>query len=117
MLTVAATLRLAVGCTSMPSDQTITLAGQGYFFVGGQYMQTLDGQVMAGQMFTQYQVPQERTQRYPVVMWHGGGQTGTNFLGTPDGRPGWADYLAQTQHLHHQPPSNPSKVSIGIYDK
>jgi hypothetical protein len=57
MLTVAATLRLAVGCTSMPSDQTITLAGQGYFFVGGQYMQTLDGQVMAGQMFTQYQVP------------------------------------------------------------
>ena len=25
--------------------------------------------------------------------------------------------LAQTQHLHHQPPSNPSKVSIGIYDK
>jgi hypothetical protein len=24
---------------------------------------------------------------------------------------------AQTQHLRHQPPSNPSKVSIGIYDK
>jgi pimeloyl-ACP methyl ester carboxylesterase len=50
---------------------------------------------MAGQMFTQYQVPQERTQRYPVVMWHGGGQTGTNFLGTPDGRPGWADSFLQ----------------------
>ena len=28
-------------------------------------------------------------------MWHGGGQTGTNFLGTPDGRPGWADYFLQ----------------------
>jgi hypothetical protein len=25
--------------------------------------------------------------------------------------------VAQTQHLRHQPPSNPSKVSIGIYDK
>jgi hypothetical protein len=42
-LTVAATLLLAVGCTSRPSDQTITFAEQGYFFVGRQYTQTVDG--------------------------------------------------------------------------
>ncbi len=71
----------------------LVIAKQGYFFVGGQYTTTKDGQIMAGQMFVQYQIPQQRKHRYPIVMWHGGGQTGTNFLGTPDGRPGWADYF------------------------
>lgn len=31
-------------------------------------------------------------------MWHGGGQTGTNFMGTPDGRMGWGDYFLQRGH-------------------
>jgi triacylglycerol esterase/lipase EstA (alpha/beta hydrolase family) len=31
-----------------------------------------------------------RSQPYPIVMVHGGGQTGTNFIGTPDGCEGWA---------------------------
>ena len=72
----------------------LMIASQGYFFVGGQYATAKNGQqVMVGQMYVQYQIPQRRTQPYPIVMWHGGGQTGTNFLGTPDGRPGWADYF------------------------
>ncbi len=50
---------------------------------------------MTGQMFVQYQIPLERRHQYPIVMWHGGGQTGTNFLGTPDGRGGWAGYFLE----------------------
>jgi pimeloyl-ACP methyl ester carboxylesterase len=73
----------------------LTIADQGYFFVAGQYATAKDGQIMTGQMYVQYQVPQQRKHRYPVVMWHGGGQTGTNFLGTPDGRMGWADYFVR----------------------
>ena len=69
----------------------VTIAKQGYFFVAGKYGDTKSDQTMTGQMFVQFQIPQQRKHRYPVVMWHGGGQTGTNFLGTPDGRPGWAD--------------------------
>jgi len=95
MAALAGALTL-VGCAVAPSGgKAIALSDQGYFFVGGAYTKTKDGQVMTGQMFVQYQVPQNRTQPYPVVMWHGGGQTGTNFLGTPDGRPGWADYFLQ----------------------
>src|SRR3984885_7559527 len=30
---------------------------------------------------------------YPVVMVHGGGQSGSNFTGTPDGREGWAQFF------------------------
>jgi pimeloyl-ACP methyl ester carboxylesterase len=84
----------AAGCSSM-QGQPLALSEQGYFFVNGRYTQTKDGQIMTGQMFVQYQIPKERKHSYPVVMWHGGGQTGTNFLGTPDGRKGWADYFLE----------------------
>ena len=72
----------------------LSLAEQGYFFAGGKYVTNKAGQqIRVNQMFVQFQVPAERKHPYPVVMWHGGGQTGTNFLGTPDGREGWADYF------------------------
>ena len=70
----------------------LELVDQGYFFVGGRYVET-DGRTMAGQMYVQYQVPRDRRHPYPLVMIHGGGQTAANFLGTPDGRRGWADYF------------------------
>lgn len=34
----------------------------------------------------------------PVLFIHGGGATGACFRGTPDGRPGWADLLAERGH-------------------
>ena len=69
---------------------------QGSFFVGGSYDETANPMYMTGQMYVRYQIPARPASsggRYPVVMVHGGGQQGTNFTGTPDGRPGWADYF------------------------
>ena len=98
MLLFTGVLPLAA-CGGVASSQApsagIAIAQQGYFFVGGHYTQTKDGQIMTGQMFVQYQIPQERRHALPIVMWHGGGQTGTNFLGTPDGRKGWAEYFVE----------------------
>jgi len=48
---------------------------------------------MTGQMYVEYQIPHEVTAPCPIVMIHGGSQTGTNFTGTPDGREGWAQYF------------------------
>jgi pimeloyl-ACP methyl ester carboxylesterase len=76
-------------------SRRLVLAEQGYFFVGGNYATSKDGRIRVGQMYVQYQIPENRTQPYPVVMWHGGEQTGTNFMGTPDGRMGWGDYFLQ----------------------
>ena len=73
-------------------QKPLEIADQGCFFVGGRYVET-DGRTMMGQMYVQYQVPRKRRFRYPVVMIHGGGQTGVNYLCTPDGRRGWADYF------------------------
>jgi pimeloyl-ACP methyl ester carboxylesterase len=44
-------------------------------------------------MFVQYMLPAKRRHAYPVVMIHGGGGQGTDWLETPDGRDGWADYF------------------------
>ena len=82
------------------------IARQGLFFVNGEYytsqtettMATCSTapepcQYMAGQMYVEYQVPKNVRHPYPVVMVHGAGQTGTNFLSTPDDRPGWAQFF------------------------
>ena len=71
----------------------VAIAKQGYLFAGGKY-QTVDGkQVMAGQIYAEFQIPKQRTHPDPIVMVHGAIQTGTNFTGTPDGRMGWAEYF------------------------
>ena len=44
-------------------------------------------------MFVQYMLPADRKHAYPLVMIHGGGGQGTDWLETPDGRDGWADYF------------------------
>lgn len=88
---------LLIGCAtgSRTGSQLPAIGEQGYFHVGGAY-QTIDKQeVLVGQMYVWYQIPKESKRPYPVVLVHGGGQTGTNFLRTPDGRPGWADHFLQ----------------------
>jgi pimeloyl-ACP methyl ester carboxylesterase len=71
----------------------LEIASQGYLFAGGKYTDGPDGKFMAGQAYVEYQIPAKRTRPYPIVMIHGGGQNGSNFTGTPDGRPGWAQYF------------------------
>lgn len=72
------------------ADKTV-LAAQNYFFVGGKYIKVGERQLMAGQMYVQHFAPHKITRPWPIVMVHGTAQTGNNFLGTPDGRKGWAD--------------------------
>jgi pimeloyl-ACP methyl ester carboxylesterase len=44
-------------------------------------------------MFVQYFLPARSRHELPVVMIHGGGGQGTDWLETPDGRDGWVDYF------------------------
>src|SRR3984893_14498840 len=82
------------------------VARQGLFFVNGQYYTSqaektaatcstspTPCQYMAAQMYVEYQIPKNLRHPYPVVMIHGAGQTGTNFMATPDDRPGWAQFF------------------------
>lgn len=79
--------------TAAAQAPPLVIAKQGYFFVGGTYFEAQDGRFMSGQMYVEFQVPAKVTHRYPIVMFSGGGQSGLNYAGTPDGREGWMQYF------------------------
>jgi pimeloyl-ACP methyl ester carboxylesterase len=77
---------------------SLVLDTTGYFFVGGKIDPSVPGSPMTGQMYVEFFIPETLTHLYPIVMIHGGSQTGTNFTGTPDGREGWAQYFVRRGH-------------------
>ncbi|THH21853.1 hypothetical protein EUX98_g8264 [Antrodiella citrinella] len=80
-----------------------------YFYIGGHYVADPDSSSLHadGQIYVERLTPASGvTKQYPLLMIHGSGMTGTNFLNTPDGRMGWADwFLGQgyTVYLMDQP--------------
>jgi hypothetical protein len=81
------------------SESELVLKTQGSFLVGGAVITnpgtfdpialTPDGQTIHGDhAYVQYQVP-VNARRYPLVMWHGGGQFSKTWETTPDGRDGF----------------------------
>src|SRR5437763_13019759 len=70
-----------------------------YFYIGGKYVGLAGNQIMAGQMYVEVLRPERVLQRYPLVLVHGLGQTATNWMNTPDGRPGWADYFLKQGYI------------------
>jgi pimeloyl-ACP methyl ester carboxylesterase len=79
--------------TPLPIPIIDAAASVGYFYVGGRYVGENGTQLMQGAMYVEVLRPKRLVHRYPLVLMHGAGQTGTNWLGTPDGRPGWAQYF------------------------
>ncbi|CAF1343235.1 unnamed protein product [Didymodactylos carnosus] len=47
-------------------------------------------------MYVEHLIPANGVEQpYPLILIHGKGMTGTNWLNTPDGRPGWASYFLE----------------------
>jgi len=82
------TLALAASALTAFAQQR-TPSTREFFYVGGKYT----NDVMAGQMYVEVLRPARVTRKYPMVFIHGASQTATNWIETPDGRPGWADYF------------------------
>src|SRR6185503_11945617 len=51
-------------------------------------------QTIIGKMYVQFQIPTKR-RKWPLVMVHGSGYTGSALDATPDGREGWFPYAVQ----------------------
>ena len=73
--------------------EPLSIAAEGHLFAGGKYSSVNGQPVMSGQIYAEFQIPSKRTHIWPVIMIHGGSQSGTNFTGTPDGREGWAQFF------------------------
>ncbi|PRX49568.1 hypothetical protein B0I33_103605 [Prauserella shujinwangii] len=63
---------------------------RGQFWIPGERVATGQGTVQRAPMFVQWEAPPEPVRPHPLVLVHGGGGQGTDWTGTPDGRPGWA---------------------------
>src|SRR5580692_2893526 len=78
---------------SIPTFSTENVGREAIFYVGGKYEGAPGKEEMHGAMYVEVMVPKKIRQKYPIVLFHGNGQTGAVWKQTPDGRPGWAYYL------------------------
>jgi pimeloyl-ACP methyl ester carboxylesterase len=81
----------------MASNNTpLDLAEWSYFWLGVERAELAHGTVTSGrQMYVEYWVPAQVRHPYPIVMVHGGGGQGTDWMGRPDGSRGWATYFLE----------------------
>jgi pimeloyl-ACP methyl ester carboxylesterase len=72
----------------------LDLAEWSYFWLGVQRARLAKGTVVNGeQMYVESFVPAQVTHPFSIVLVHGGGGQGLDWMTTPDGRPGWAHLL------------------------
>ncbi|HLH93787.1 MAG TPA: alpha/beta hydrolase [Xanthobacteraceae bacterium] len=88
-LAATACLSSSIACAA----EALAIAREGVFYIGGKYVESHGDMPMVGQAFVEYRIPEPQTHPYPIVLVHGGSQTGTGWISTPDGRDGWAIYF------------------------
>ena len=86
---------------TIPTFSTSDLSRTGIFYAGGKYVGEPGKEVMAGSAYVEVWVPKQIKHPYPIIYIHGAGQTATDWLQTPDGRPGWAYYFAKLGYVQY----------------
>src|SRR6202140_3813170 len=87
--------------TTIPTFSTSDLSRTGIFYAGGKYVGDPGKEVMGGSAYVEVWVPKQIRHPYPIIYIHGAGQTATDWLQTPDGRPGWAYYFAKLGYVQY----------------
>jgi pimeloyl-ACP methyl ester carboxylesterase len=98
-LAVAPAVRAEPPKLPVPAFDQSAVAKRGYFYVGGKYVGEAGKDIMDGQIFVEVLAPKDVRRPYPLVLIHGAAQTATNWMGTPDGRKGWADYFVEQGYI------------------
>jgi pimeloyl-ACP methyl ester carboxylesterase len=83
----------------VPAVDQSAVAKRGYFYVGGKYVGEPGKEIMQGQIYVEVLAPKDVRRPHPLVLIHGAGQTATNWMGTPDGRNGWAEYFVEQGYV------------------
>ena len=94
---------------------SLRISRRGEFWIPGERVQVGDHAYQRGPMFVAWEAPEQVTQPYPIVLVHGGALQGTEWMDTPDGRPGWAQRLVEAGYAvfiidrpgHGRSPYNP----------
>lgn len=94
-------LLIGVSCANSDSSANEVAAVRTFFYVGGGYSEDSNGgHIFKDQMYVEKLSPAstQRKQPDPIVLIHGQGQTGTNFLNKPDGGKSWASQFIEAGH-------------------
>ncbi len=83
----------------VPAVDQSAVGQRGYFYVGGRYVGEPGNRIMQGQVYVEVLAPRDVRRPYPLVLIHGAAQTATNWMGTPDGRKGWAEYFVEQGYV------------------
>jgi len=83
----------------VPAVDQSAVSQRGYFYVGGKYVGEAGKEIMQGQAYAEVLAPKDVRRPYPLVLIHGAAQTATNWMGTPDGRKGWAEYFVEQGYV------------------
>jgi hypothetical protein len=68
---------------------------RGNFWLPGERVVVDEQTHQHGAMYVSWEAPEQVTRPWPIVLVHGGALQGTEWLDTPDGRPGWAQRLVE----------------------
>ncbi|MBN9757862.1 lysophospholipase [Pseudonocardia sp. Ae707_Ps2] len=80
----------------MPWDgRTVRASRRGEFWVPGERVIQRGHTYQRGPMFVAWEAPEHITKPCPIVLVHGGVMQSTEWMDTPDGRPGWAQRLVE----------------------
>src|SRR5687767_15260860 len=88
--------------SKIPTVSLANVARHGFYYAGGKYVGELGDDkesTMGGAMYVEVMVPKQIRSPYPVVFFHGAGQTGVDWLQTPDGRPRSEEHTSELQSL------------------
>src|ERR1700719_4424568 len=83
----------------VPAVDQSEVAQRGYFYAGGKYVGEPGKEIMQGQVYVEVLAPKDVRRPYPLVLIHGAAQTATNWMGTPDGRKGWAEFFVEQGYV------------------
>ena len=83
----------------VPAVDQSAVGQRGYFYVGGKYVGEPGKDIMTGQAYVEVLAPKDVKRPYPLVLIHGAAQTATNWMGTPDGRKGWAEFFVEQGYI------------------
>src|SRR4029077_405676 len=99
---LGALLAGAPAAAASAGEPPMVLGQTGYLFAGGKIDSSVPGSPMTGHMYVEYFIPKTLTHPYPIVMIHGGSQTGTNFTGTRPRRLGAVFRAARARRLRRR---------------
>ncbi|KAF2163122.1 hypothetical protein M409DRAFT_68742 [Zasmidium cellare ATCC 36951] len=94
----------AAAAATFPSQPAVeAYARRNYFYTDGKYINAArngeTAQYLVGQVYVEQLVPLKVRYEVPLLFIAGLGQSGTNWLNTPDGREGWASFFLRQGYI------------------